>query len=144
MISMMRKEACSGSIADLAHVSSQNCLSDCLTKASANPDNLIDAVRTGLFPAVDQHPNFRSLMHHKAYLVAWLKCFSVTDVQVSYFLGDDVSDSKFGNKKRAFSNLQKIRSAVPADPTRTSYENLFCARNRSARAVAAIFHSQPQ
>ena len=35
MISMLRKEACSGSIHDLAHVPTQNCLADCLTKASA-------------------------------------------------------------------------------------------------------------
>ena len=31
MISMLRKEACSGSIHDLAHISTQNCLADCLT-----------------------------------------------------------------------------------------------------------------
>ena len=30
----LRKEACSGSIHDLAHIPTQNCLSDCLTKAS--------------------------------------------------------------------------------------------------------------
>ena len=30
------KEACSGSIADLAHVVTADCLADCLTKASAN------------------------------------------------------------------------------------------------------------
>ena len=35
MISMLRKEACLGSIHDLAHVPTQNCLADCLTKASA-------------------------------------------------------------------------------------------------------------
>ena len=69
MISMMRKEACSGSIADLAHASSQDCLSDCLTKNSANPDNLVGAIKTGVLPSVDQHPNFRSLMPHKAYLM---------------------------------------------------------------------------
>ena len=34
-ISMLRKEAFSGSIHDLAHIPSQNCLADCLTKASA-------------------------------------------------------------------------------------------------------------
>ena len=41
MISMLRKEACSGSIRDLAHTPTQNCLGDCLTKASAKADNLI-------------------------------------------------------------------------------------------------------
>ena len=39
MISMLRKEACSGSIHDLAHSPTQNCLADCLTKASAKADN---------------------------------------------------------------------------------------------------------
>ena len=47
MLSMLRKEACSGSIHDFAHISTQNCLSDCLTKASAKADNLITAVKTG-------------------------------------------------------------------------------------------------
>ena len=47
MISMMRKEACSGSVHDLAHISNPNCLADCLTKASAKADNLIKAVKTG-------------------------------------------------------------------------------------------------
>ncbi len=32
MIQMLRKEYCSGQIDDLAHVSSADCLSDCLTK----------------------------------------------------------------------------------------------------------------
>ena len=40
MISMLRKEACSGSIHDLAHIPTQNCSADCLTKASAKADNL--------------------------------------------------------------------------------------------------------
>ena len=39
MISMLRKEACSGNIHDLAHIPTQNCLADCLTKASAKADN---------------------------------------------------------------------------------------------------------
>ena len=47
MISMLRKEACSGSIHGLAHIPTQNCLADCLTKASAKADNLITAVKTG-------------------------------------------------------------------------------------------------
>ena len=46
MISMLRKEACSGSIHDLAHISTQNCFLDCLAKASAKADNLITAVQT--------------------------------------------------------------------------------------------------
>ena len=41
MIQMLRKEACSGSIADLSHIRTQWCLADCLTKKSANPQNLM-------------------------------------------------------------------------------------------------------
>ena len=39
MISMLRKEACSGSIHDLARNPTQNFSADCLTKASAKADN---------------------------------------------------------------------------------------------------------
>ena len=34
MIQMLRKEACSGAIADLSHVRTERCLADCLTKAT--------------------------------------------------------------------------------------------------------------
>ena len=44
VICALRKEACSRSIHDLAPISTQNCLADCLTKASAKADNLITAV----------------------------------------------------------------------------------------------------
>ena len=47
MISLLRKEACSENIHDLAHIPTQNCLADCLAKASAEADNLITAVKTG-------------------------------------------------------------------------------------------------
>ena len=68
MITQLRTEACSGSIHDLAHVVSADCMSDCLTKNSARPDALIKAVRTGLLPNCDKHPPFRSLLEnrHKA------------------------------------------------------------------------------
>ena len=70
MINQLRTEACSGSIDDLAHVVSGDCLSDCLTKSSAKPDALIKAVNTGWLPNVDKHPSFRELMRnkHKAYV----------------------------------------------------------------------------
>ena len=45
MISMLRKEACSGSIHDLAHIPTQNCLANGLTNSSAKADNLITAVK---------------------------------------------------------------------------------------------------
>ena len=40
MIQMLRREACSGQIEDIAHVVSVDCLSDCLTKSSAKADAL--------------------------------------------------------------------------------------------------------
>ena len=69
MITQLRQEALSGSIHDLAHVVTQDCLSDCLTKSTAQPKNLIDAVNTGILPNCDRHPSFRELMstRHKAY-----------------------------------------------------------------------------
>ena len=68
MISMLRK-ACSGSIHYLAHIPTQNCLADCLTKASATADHLITAVKTEELLEVDIHPNFRILMEHKEFLL---------------------------------------------------------------------------
>ena len=79
MINQLRTEACSGAIDDLAHVVSADCLSDCLTKASARPDALIKTVNTGVLPNCDRNPPFRKMMEnkHKAYgvtdwLIAWL------------------------------------------------------------------------
>ena len=72
MIQMLRKEACSGAIDDLAHIRTEFCLSDCLTKHSAKPDNLIQAIQTGQLPEADKHPSFRSLMQHRAYLSQWI------------------------------------------------------------------------
>ena len=72
MIQMLRKEACSGAIADLSHVRTEHCLSDSLTKKSANPKNLMDAVRNGWLKELDAHPPFRSMLEHKAFLNAWL------------------------------------------------------------------------
>ena len=71
MIQMLRKESNSGRIDDLAHEVTADCLSDCLTKHSAKPDNLIRAVETGILPCVDSHPPFRTLLEHKAYLSSW-------------------------------------------------------------------------
>ena len=65
MINQLRTEACSGSIDDLAHVASNDCLSDCLTKSSAKAEFLINAVNTGYLPNVDKHPPFRELMRHR-------------------------------------------------------------------------------
>ena len=78
MINQLRTEACSGSIDDLAHVVSLDCLADPLTKSSAKPEFLIKAIDTGKLPNVDKHPPFRELMasRHKAYgtcaLAQWI------------------------------------------------------------------------
>ena len=56
MRSMLRKEACSGNIQDLAHIPTTNCLAHCLTKASTKADNLITAVKTGRLLDVDSSP----------------------------------------------------------------------------------------
>ena len=81
MIAMLRREACSGALDDLAHVTAQNCLADCLTKSSAKPDNLLDAIKTGRLPCCDTHPPFRSLLEHRAYLSRWL----IKNVQAGRF-----------------------------------------------------------
>ena len=71
MINQLRHEACSGAIDDLAHVVSDDCMADCLTKASAKPTALIKTVETGNILNVDKHPPFRELMKtkHKAYVI---------------------------------------------------------------------------
>ena len=84
MINQLRHESCSGSIDDLAHVVSADCMADCLTKSSAKPTALIRTLETGNILNVDKHPSFRELIksRHKAYviengdmnssLIAWL------------------------------------------------------------------------
>ena len=91
----LRKEACSGSIADLSHIRTQWCLADCLTKKSANPQNLIDAVPSGILKEVDSHPPFRSLLEHKTYLRSWLPtvCSHVGFRHDVVLLSDSLRDS---------------------------------------------------
>ena len=67
MVQMLRKEACSGAIDDLAHIPTQFCLSDPLTKSTIQPDTLIKAISTGKLPLCDAHPLFRSMLQHKAF-----------------------------------------------------------------------------
>ena len=86
MISMLRKEASSGNIHDLAHILTQNCLADRFTKASAKADNLIAAVQPGRLIDVDIHPDFRTLMEHKAFLSTWCKTFLHTREKEVFFL----------------------------------------------------------
>eukprot|EP00975_Prorocentrum_lima_P005821 1259448-Prorocentrum_lima.AAC.1 len=65
MTKQPRHEACSGSLHDLAHVVSRDCLSDCLTHQSAKPDILIKAINQGILPNADNLPPFRELMQHR-------------------------------------------------------------------------------
>ena len=87
MINQLRHDACSGAIDDLAHVVSEDCLSDCLIKTPAKPDALIKAVDSGYLPNVDKHPPFRELMKnkHKAYAVDYFEC---TGEFVSWLVGN--------------------------------------------------------
>jgi len=72
MIQMLRKESSSGNIDDLAHVRTEHCLADCLTKSSAKPEALQRSVASGVLRTIDEHPPFRSLFKHKAYLASWI------------------------------------------------------------------------
>ena len=90
MINQLRHEACSGSIDDLAHVVSEDCLSDCLTKSSAKPDALIKAVNTGYLPNCDKHPPFRELMRgkHKAYASTRDEAWECTNELISWLVSN--------------------------------------------------------
>ena len=72
LIQMLRKESNSGQMHDLAHVRSEDCLADSLTKHSAKADELIKDVLTGNLLNVDAHPPFRIMLQNKAFLVEWL------------------------------------------------------------------------
>ncbi len=49
----------------MAHVISEDCMADYLTKASAKSTALVKAVNTSYLPNVDKHPPFREMMKHK-------------------------------------------------------------------------------
>ena len=95
MIQMLRKEACSGAIDDLAHIRTEFCLSDCLTKHSAKPENLIQAIETGQLPEVDKHPSFRSLIQHRAYLSEWIMENLKFPTQIFTFLATPVGNDTY-------------------------------------------------
>ena len=69
MISVLRKEARSGSIHVLAHLPNPHCLADCLTKASAKADCLITAVKTGKLLDVDIRHDFKNAYGAQGFLV---------------------------------------------------------------------------
>ena len=91
MIQMLRKESCSGAIEDLAHIRTQYCLADCLTKSSAKSDELTKAVQTGVLPQVDVHPSFRSLLKNRAYVASWLARNVSHSRTIQNFFGEDVT-----------------------------------------------------
>ena len=74
MINQLRRESCSGSIADLAHVSTTEQMADVFTKDKADIKYLETAIETGCLPNCDKHIPFREIMRdkHKAFFVAWL------------------------------------------------------------------------
>ena len=111
MISMLRKEACSGSIHDLAHIPTQNCLADCLTKASANSDNLITVVKTGRLLDVEIHPNFRKLMEQKGFFSTWCGTFMDT-MENDVFLPECFDD---------FSRTNSTKRTIPCDVCETDH-----------------------
>ena len=91
LIQMLRKESNSGSLDDLAHVSSKYCLADALTKHSAQPDELIKALETGNLPETDIHAPFRELLQHKAFTVRWIINNLKNAATAVAFLGLDIS-----------------------------------------------------
>ena len=92
MITTLRQEVQSGAIDDLAHVTSADMLSDCLTKASVKPDNLVKAVVTGVLPNTDAHMPFREMLKykHRAYLARWICQNIPKSDQAVTFLGQYV------------------------------------------------------
>ena len=76
MIQMLRHEATSGQMDDLAHVSSGDMMADVLTKIDCPTGlkALKQAVDTGWIPNADAQPNFRDSLktYHKAFLCEWV------------------------------------------------------------------------
>jgi len=103
MIQMLRRESCSGNIDDLSHVRTEHCLSDCLTKHSAKPDNLLTAVETGVLPAVDTHPNFRELLNHKAFTLSWVAEHIHTELPILTFFALQLFD---GSRKLCLTSAE--------------------------------------
>ena len=92
LIQMLRKESNSGQMQDLAHVRSEDCLADSLTKHSAKADELIKAVS---FLNVDAHPPFRTMLQNKAFLVEWLAHNTKHAPDIIAFAGAGIAESMF-------------------------------------------------
>ena len=130
MMSMLRKEACSESIHDLAYIPTQNCLADCLTKASAKAENLITAVKTSRLLDVDIHPNFRTIMEHKAFLSTWYRTFMHTSEKTVFFLNAIKISLSRVSRERPF-HAMFVRASVDS-------ENQDATKITSALADAGI------
>ena len=74
MINQLRHEACTGSIEDLAHVTTTEQMADVFTKEKAPLEFLKKAVESGRLPNCDKHLPFREMMKnkHKAFFSTWL------------------------------------------------------------------------
>ena len=79
MISMLQKEACSGSIHDLAFQTQ-------IAWQHHKGLSQRGAVQTGKMLDVDIHPDFRTRMEHKAFLSTWCKTFLHTREKEVFFL----------------------------------------------------------
>ena len=103
-----------------------------MTKKSANPQNLIDAVRQGVLKEVDAHPPFRSLLEHKAYLRSWLPtvCSHVDFRHDVFLLGDTLRDSWL-----IFVFLPAAQNAI--ESRRSHCFSTMSSSNRWSRASAA-------
>ena len=95
LIQMLRKESNSRQTHDLAHVRSEDCLADSLTKHLGKADELIKAVLTGNLLNVDAHPPFRTMLQNKAFLVEWLAHDTKHGPDIIAFAGVGVEESMF-------------------------------------------------
>ena len=134
MISMFRKEACSGSIIHgLAHIPTQICLADCLTKASAKADNVITEVKTRKSLDVDIHPNFTTPMEHKVFLSSWCRTLMHTREKDVFFL-NALRISFAPTPRKGPSHVMFVR-------THTYFENQDATKITSALADSRIYSS---
>ena len=122
MIQMLRHEACSGSIQDLAHVASADMMADTLTKSKCENFKFLKAsIESGVIPNTDAQPNFRQSIenHHKAFLCEFVCRHINLDIihdRVLSFLGEDIEHEMDQHLNslvlRANSCLEKIASTT--------------------------------
>ena len=137
MIQMLRKEACSGALDDLAHVRTEFCLADCLTKSTAKPDNLIKAVETGMLPLIDTHPLFRSTLQHRAYF-AGDEHDPVRDLSLScdYWKIDDMyAERVHVQPRRTLFVPKNVPGVLDVDKLMEERHSLMCTVFNEARSV---------